>query len=144
MKQTLHLYGYHPPTVNELLSGHWSKGARLKKKCVNIMWASCLEQKLVKATGKRMVSIIITTAKAGRRPDPDAYYKSTLDALVKCNMLVDDSSQWCEHMQTMITAGRKNLTTIILTDIETLPPAYAHGAVPVYKVRPAKKGKSSD
>lgn len=143
MKQTLYLYGYHPPTVNELL-GNWRVAAKRKKACVNIMWQSCLEQKLVKASGKRMVSIIITTAKKGRRPDPDAYYKSTLDALVKCNMLVDDSSKWCEHSQTLITTGEKNLTTIILTDIEELPPAFAEGAVPNYKVRSKKKGATCD
>ena len=141
MKQILHLYGYHPPTINELL-GDWRRSGRLKKKCVNVMWASCLEQKLVKATCKRMVSIIITTAKRGRRCDPDAYYKSTLDALVKCNMLVDDSSQWCEHMQTMITTGDKNLTTIILTDIETLPPAHAVGYKPQGDiVKPRQKAR---
>jgi Holliday junction resolvase RusA-like endonuclease len=118
MKQTLTLHNYHPPTINELLSGHWSKGARLKKRCVGIVWASCVEQKLTKATGKRMVAIEITTNKAGRRADPDAYYKSTLDALVKCGMLVDDSSQWCEHAQTLVRFGDKNETVILLTDIE--------------------------
>jgi len=140
MKQTLHLYGYHPPTINKLLECRWS-AAKLKKACVNVMWQSCLEQKLVKATGKRMVSIIITTAKRGRRCDPDAYYKSTLDALVKCNMLVDDSSQWCDFSSTMITAGEKNLTTIILTDIETLPPAYAEGSVVIQRVKPRQKAR---
>lgn len=143
MKQTLHLYGYHPPTVNELL-GNWRAACRRKKKCVEVVWKSCLEQKLVKASGKRMVSIIITTAKRGRKADPDAYYKSTLDALVKCSMLIDDSSKWCEHSQTMITTGDKNLTTIILTDIAECTPSPALTAPRINPVLPKKKAKRTE
>lgn len=143
MKQELHLYEYHPPTINELLKEKW-RAARLKKKCVEIMWKSCLEQNLVKASGKRMVSIIITTCKPGRRADPDAYYKATFDALVKCNMLVDDSSKWCDHVSTLITTGDKNKTTIILADIEELKPGFADGSIYPQKVKSAKKGRLAE
>lgn len=145
MKQTLHIPGYHPPTVNDLLGNH-HKAGRLKKACVKVFWGCCLEQRLVKASGKRLVEIIITVRKSkkGRRPDPDAYYKSALDALVKCNMLVDDSSQWCEHAATLITSGEQDSTTIHLTDIDGLPPGYAIGSVEPKTVRPSKKGKASD
>lgn len=143
MKQTLHIYNYHPPTVNELMKC-WRKAGRLKKACVSIMWKSCLEQKLVKASDKRMVSIIITTCKRGRKCDPDAYLKTTLDALVKCKMLVDDSSQWCDFSSTLITTGDKNQTTIILTDIESLPTKFAEGAVSLNRVKPRQKSKKLD
>lgn len=130
--QTLHIPRYHPPKVNELLGAHHMKAARMKKQCVMVFWDSILEQKLVKASGRRLVEIIITVAssKPGRRPDPDAFYKATNDALVQCNMLVDDSTRWCEHKPTIIVSGDIDATTIRLTDIEELNPSPAFTAKP--------------
>lgn len=143
--QTLHIPRYHPPTVNQLLQNRW-KAAKLKKQCVMVFWHSILEQKLVKASGRRMVEIVITVAnnKPGRRPDKDAHYKSTLDALVKCNMLVDDSTRWCDHAATLIVSGEHDATTIKLTDIEELPASPAFKAKPTNSVRSKKRGKGCD
>lgn len=119
MKQTLIIPNWHPPLNNQIGGGvHWAVRRRLKAACTAMIWKSCLDQKMVKASGRRLVEIIITYPKQrGSMADPDAFYKATLDSLKHCNMLIDDSGKWCEHAATLVQRGATKQTTIILTDI---------------------------
>jgi hypothetical protein len=52
--------------------------------------------RLQRATGKRRVDIVVMLGKGQRTTDPDALWKSSLDALKVNWLLVDDSPKWCE------------------------------------------------
>ena len=84
---------WHPARLNQLL-GHWEKAMRLKRSDAEMVAAYFLGQP--KATEKRLVHLTIHLAKGQRAGDPDSYFKTLLDALVRCGQLKDDSRQWCE------------------------------------------------
>lgn len=65
-----------------------------------------------KATCKRRVEFIIY-AKGGRSCDPDAYFKSGLDALVQNGLLTEDDKHGVVLMPVQYEVGPK-ATTIVL------------------------------
>lgn len=71
-----------------------------------------------KASQKRHVSFEVGLLR-GREPDPDAYYKSVLDGLKQCGMIVDDSSKWLSYDMPTFTRGVKYFT-IKLKDADKL------------------------
>lgn len=79
------------------------------------MWA--YTRKVPKATLKRRVTVHIHIKGRGRTPDPDAYFKSLLDALVFNEMLVDDGSKWVELAPVLFFRGNEKKTVIILEDM---------------------------
>jgi Holliday junction resolvase RusA-like endonuclease len=99
---------WHPATVNQLL-GHWSIAHRRKKADCNII--RCYTQHLEKAEVKRLVRLTIILGKGQRTCDPDAYWKSLLDALVQAGQLVDDSVKWCVYEYPSFERGE--MATII-------------------------------
>lgn len=119
MKHTIYIENWLPTSDNKLMGNRW-EADRLKKIDTQMIFASAHLQKIPKATGKRIVAIILTIGKSkrGRRPDPTNFYKSPLDALVKCDYLIDDNSEYLEHIPTKVIAGDKTSTTIHLTDCE--------------------------
>lgn len=118
MSYVITISEWNPATINQLLAGHWSKGAKLKKHDKRIVWTASLECKVPKATVKRLVGLTINLGKGQRACDPDAYWKSLLDALVKCGMLVNDSPKWVELLPVKYTRdGGKKHTIITLTDM---------------------------
>lgn len=109
---------YTPPLLNQLLGAHWSKGAKLKQECANLVNVYARFCRVPQAVGKRRVSLAFVGWPRGRLPDPDAFWKATLDALVVCGMLRDDSQKWCEQGGTpTITRGHKRESIITLEDI---------------------------
>lgn len=86
---------WHPARVNELVR-NWRKAMRLKKADRSTVAAYWWRMAGVKASGKRRVTLSIHRKPKCRGGDADAYWKSTLDALVACGALVDDKHQWCE------------------------------------------------
>lgn len=84
---------WHPARLNAIV-GHWGKRSRLKKADRELVWA--YTRNIAPAAGKRRVSLIIVLAGRQKVCDPDAYWKSLLDALVQARMLVDDSPEWVE------------------------------------------------
>jgi Holliday junction resolvase RusA-like endonuclease len=65
------------------------------------------------------VSLQIILPPRERRCDPDAYWKSTLDALVHAKMLINDSSVWVElgSVDFDRTSGNR-ATRILLEELE--------------------------
>jgi len=118
-KAPTHIYipNWRPATLNSLM-GHWSKAHKLKKADREMIFAYC--NGLPRASGKRRVSLHITYGKGMRVCDPDAFWKSTLDALVQGKMLVDDSDKYVELgevKQKRVAKGVHMLTRITLQDI---------------------------
>jgi Holliday junction resolvase RusA-like endonuclease len=94
---------WHPAKLNELMGGHWSKGHRLKKRDREMVWA--YSQGEAKATGKRRVELTIILKPKQRAADPDAQWKSPLDALKHAGMIVDDNRQGVELMPVVYLRG---------------------------------------
>lgn len=70
-----------------------------------------------KAQGKRIVGMLITLGKGQRACDPDAYWKSPLDALVKTGYLKDDNRQWLELKPVQFNRKELQATTITIEDV---------------------------
>ena len=119
MKHVLTIPHWNPALLNQLMKNRWEE-SRLKKADSEIVWAIARQERIPIAGGKRRVSIHITLPrKRGRKPDPDAFLKSALDALVKCGMLKDDSDKWCEWTKPTIETGTQDVwgTRITLEDL---------------------------
>jgi Holliday junction resolvase RusA-like endonuclease len=63
------------------------------------------------------VSLRITLARGQRGPDPDAWWKSALDALVHAGLLTDDNRQGVELGPVEYDRGPHRKTVITLEDI---------------------------
>jgi len=115
---TITIPNWHPVSLNYILNNHWSKGAKRKKGDANIL--RCYTQHLPKADCKRRIHLTIIMGKGQRACDPDAYFKSLLDGLVKCGTLVNDSHKWVELMPVKITRGEM-ATVIQIEDLTQSP-----------------------
>lgn len=117
MTHTLTIPGWHPRTVNQLLTPHLGTRARLKEADRQMVGGYALALRIPRAACKRRVSLRVSGwARGGRRVDPDAYWKSVLDALVAADLLRDDGARWCELGQVQVVKGEDS-TTVILEDL---------------------------
>jgi hypothetical protein len=104
--------------LNQLI-GNWGKAKRLKTLDRDLVWFFARAGRVPPAAGKRRVDLEITLGKGQRRVDPDALWKSTLDALVKADLLIDDDERSC--LPGVVDQSRRAVhpsTTIVLTDLE--------------------------
>jgi hypothetical protein len=108
--------GWHPTTLNELL-GHWRKRHRLKKADRDLIAVYARLALIPPAAGKRRVSLVLTLARGQRAGDPDSYWKSVLDALVQCGLLVDDNRQSVELGTVEFARGTARQTEIVFEDL---------------------------
>jgi Holliday junction resolvase RusA-like endonuclease len=108
---TIEIPRWHPASLNKLMKGHWSNGHWLKK--VDRAMVAAYATGVPKAEGKRRVSLHIVLDKGQRAPDPDAYQKSCLDALVHAGVLVDDNRQYSEIAPVTFSRNPKGWGTII-------------------------------
>lgn len=106
---------WQPATINKLLSVHWSTASKIKKEDYAII--ALHGRHIPKATGKRRVTMTIQLGKGQRSCDVDAYFKSALDGLVKCGLLVDDNRQGVELMPVQFTRAGNKATEILLEDM---------------------------
>ena len=120
MRHVLNIPNWNPAQLNKLMRNHWI-AMRLKKIDREMIHAYALAERIPVAKGKRVVHMLITLKKKrGRRPDADAFLKSTLDALVHARLLIDDSDRWCYWTAPKITMSDDKSwgTTIALEDLE--------------------------
>lgn len=108
---------WHPTRLNHMIGCHWAKGHRLKKADRTAISAWTWGLHIPPATGPRRVRLTITLGPHQRAGDPDAYWKSLLDALVHCKLLVDDNRQHVRLDPIEFTRGKSPETTIELEDI---------------------------
>lgn len=116
MINKLRISRWRPALLNEL-TGNYHKANRLKKVDRNMIGYYCLFNRIPVATGRREVSVHIVQAPSDRATDADAYWKSTLDALVHAKMLIDDRDEWCEQGKVTFEKGNERETVITLTDL---------------------------
>jgi len=115
--QRITIPNWRPVRDNQLVGVHWTKRKRLKDGDAEFVATYARQADTAPATGKRRVSLEIVLVGRQQETDPWAYLKSLLDALVKCKLLVDDSSEYVEWGGTTYTRGSEPSTTIILKDI---------------------------
>lgn len=108
--------GWQPTPLNQLLNGHWAVAAKKKRADRDSVAIGCIQAGLPPATGKRRVSLQIVLGPRQRSCDPDAYWKSLLDALVWCKALVDDRRQCVELEPVRFGRGPVMGCVITLTD----------------------------
>jgi hypothetical protein len=108
--------GWHPARLNELLEGKWV-AARLKKRDRKIVRDYAGWTIIPIALRPRRVHLAITLGKGQRAGDPDCYWKSLLDALVHCGLLIDDNRQHVVLDPVEFVRGVEPETTIELYDL---------------------------
>ncbi len=97
---------------------HWGVGRKYKSLFTQHVRIAAVSARTPKATGRRCVHLTIQLGKGKRRPDPDAYWKVTLDALKACGLLVDDGPKWCELAP--VEYERREMDGCVVT-LEELP-----------------------
>ena len=112
---TINIPNWHPTRLNTLMENRWS-ASRKKKADAQMMAVYAYNAKIPKATGKRIVEILITLTR-GRSPDPDAFHKTVLDGLTSTGYLKDDSEKWAHCPPAKFMRGKQKATQIVLTDI---------------------------
>lgn len=119
MTYEIEIERWHPTRLNELLGLPWSR-ARRKHRDADMVAGYCLQRHVTRATGKRRVSLTIGLGPRERGGDPDCYWKSLLDALVKCGALVDDSAKWVDlgAVEYVREKPRRKFARITLVDVE--------------------------
>lgn len=105
---------WHPTPLNKL-TRNWRQTSRLKKADREMVGAYMRGYR--KDLGKRRVGLTIVLSKGKRACDPDAYWKSTLDALVYVGLLKDDSRHWVELEKVEFTRSDDWGTWIIIEDV---------------------------
>lgn len=110
---------WRPINLNAMFAKHWSKRNKAKKEDAKTIFAAIHEAKIPKATSKRHVGLHIALTGSQKEADPDAYWKSLLDGLVKCGALIDDSDTYCSFGMPTYERGTAEQagTRITLTDI---------------------------
>jgi hypothetical protein len=117
----LHIPSWHPARLNELLGCSWQRRHRLKKADRELVALYGKLARIPPATGRRRVCLHLVLGPGQRAGDPDAYWKSLLDALVACGLLVDDSRQWVELGEVTFSRGKARAAVITLEDVCPLP-----------------------
>ncbi len=111
------ILNWHPCPLNKLLGCHWgtahaSKMADQRRIADEMHLAGVPE-----AHGRRRVSLRIVLGPRQRGFDPDSGWKSTLDAIVACRRLVDDSRTWVELVPVEYERGKARATILTLEEI---------------------------
>jgi hypothetical protein len=114
---TLTIPGWQPARVNQWDGRHWAVRARAKKADRELVGAYARLAGIPPASGKRRVSLTLTLAPRQRAGDPDAYFKSLLDALVHAGPLLDDNRQGVELGGVEFERGAEHATRVLLEDL---------------------------
>lgn len=121
MIHRIEIAGWRPATANELMNCHWRTKHKLKKRDVEFVgvYAHMKGFATMYTPLRRRVSLEITLTGHQKQADPDAYWKSLLDALVQSELLKDDSREWCELGTVTYRCGSKEEagTVIVLEDL---------------------------
>lgn len=112
----LRIERWHPAKLNQLMR-HWRTRSRLQTIDRNMISGYCLLNRIPVAIGPREVKLTIILGPNQRASDVDAYWKSTLDALKRAKMLIDDSRHWCRILPVEYARGTEKETIIELRDI---------------------------
>jgi hypothetical protein len=115
-RQRLVIPGWVPARLNTLV-GCWQRRHRLKRADREMVGTYARLARIPPATLPRRVSLTIVLGPGERAGDPDAYFKSVLDALTACGLLVDDNRQGVELGDVRFERGER-ATVIHLEDLQ--------------------------
>lgn len=117
MTHRITIPNWHPTRLNQLVGVHWATKHRRRQNDDAMVRVYAYRLRTPPASGKRRVSLEITLSPR-QRVDEDCFWKSTLDALVNCDMLVNDSATWCTLGPVTFTRAKAPATVIVLEDVE--------------------------
>ncbi len=106
-----------PTRLNKMIGVHWATVQNLKRIDREMVAYYASSAGLRPATRRRQVSIELTLGPRQHGGDPDAYWKSLLDALVHAKVLRQDSHKWCQLGSVEFKRGDHQSTTIKLEDV---------------------------
>lgn len=109
--------GWRPVPDNELVGANRYAAARRKKQDAAMVATYAILSNAPHAIGRRRVQLEITLKGRQQETDPMAYQKSLLDALVKCRLLIDDTTEFVEWIPPTYDRIGEARTTIVLEDI---------------------------
>ncbi len=113
------IYAALLPRLNEVRGRKWYAEHAKKKQLANDFALLARIQNVPKATTRRSVSLAVTLGPRRKKPDADAYDKLLLDALVRCDLLLDDSARGLVgRVEVSFERGTKDETRITLEDVE--------------------------
>lgn len=107
---------WHPSRINELSALPLGGYKRKKRDRIIIAWRASMCG-VPRASGKRLLRLILLFPKGKRMGDPDSYWKSLCDALVQCGALVNDSKDWVELAPVEYFRGATMMSIVILEDL---------------------------
>jgi hypothetical protein len=114
---------WHPQPLNKLLGCHWGTRAKLKRADADMIAIYAMQAGVPRATGRRRVVLRLTLGPGQQAADPDAYWKSLLDALARAGLLVDDNRQGVELGGVVFDRGVEQAMTVILENLDGPPAA---------------------
>lgn len=115
---TIRIPDWWPTPLNQLINRHHMAAHRLKKTDAQLLQRMAQCQGVPAATGKRRVSLVIILPPRRRAPDPDAFWKSLLDGLVRAGLLRNDSQHWVECSPVEFARGQRLCSYVTLEDIQ--------------------------
>ncbi len=105
-------------SLNAQIGRHWGAKAKIKRNEREVVAGYAMVYRLPRAEGKRRVSLEIVLTGHQKPTDDDNAFKSCLDALTACGLLVDDSPRWVELGTVEYSRSGEPGTTIILQDLD--------------------------
>jgi hypothetical protein len=105
-----------PTPNNKLYDKHWAVKHRQKRSDFEIV--AYFGRLVPEATGKRNVSLHVVFPPRQRMPDIDAPWKSLLDALVRCRLLVNDSAAWASMEPVSYSRGDRLTSFVTLMNAQ--------------------------
>jgi Holliday junction resolvase RusA-like endonuclease len=114
---TLMIPGWMPVPLNKMLGHHWGTATKHKRADRLVVKAAVLAYHVPRAEVRRRVTVLVVLPKGKRAPDPDALYKSLLDAMVEAGALVNDSYRWVVADPVEFARGDKLTTFVTLEDV---------------------------
>lgn len=113
---TFRIPNWAPTPLNKILYGrHWTTGSKHKKADGEIV--AHYGRGVPGAVRKRSVGLHVVFPPGKRMPDVDAFWKSALDSLVACGILVNDSDAWCVMEPVQYSRGQTLVTFITVEDV---------------------------
>ena len=116
MRHEITIDGWHPARLNQWDGRHWAVRSKAKAVDRDVIALACRTTGVPVATGKRRVSLGIILGPRQRGGDPDAYWKSLLDALKHAGSILDDRKECLELGPVTYSRGPRKATVITLED----------------------------
>lgn len=113
---TIAVPGWMPTPLNQLM-GHFGKRHARKSKDKQTLGVPLLLYGIPEAAGKRRVSLLVVLPKGNRAVDPDALWKSLLDALQHHGVLATDSRHGVELGPVQFARGEELCTYVTIEEV---------------------------